>query len=157
MERSNRRDACACGIAAPVARQCAAGNLAWQMLLALSAVTLWVLLFAAFAAVGGCSRQAATASQLQYSRSSGCAHGQWQGQAGRLRASLIFAAEPGLTPIPADQITRADWPTTEGRTSYGQTVNYQQYVYDQQATGPFNVDYGYRTFSSWTSGEQTSQ
>ena len=158
MERSDRRGVCACSMAASVARQHAAGSVLYQMLLTLSAITLWAMLFAAFAAIGGCSQPASAMSQVQCSRSEGrCGHGHWRQQADRPRTSLIFPAEPGLTPIPADQIARADWPTTEGRTSYGQTVYYQQYVYDQQAIGPFSVDYGYKTSSSWTTGQQSGQ
>jgi hypothetical protein len=160
MNRSDRRGARVCSVAASVARQRAAGNVLYQMLLTLGAVTLWILLFAAFSALGGCARQSHQMTRVPCCSpadhgSRGLYQASLDGE--RRRASLIFAAEPGLTPIPADQIARADWPTTQGRTSYGQTVDYRLYVYDQQGVGPYYADYTQRTFTSWTTGQQSGQ
>ncbi len=68
---------------------------AYQVLFTLAAVTLWVLLFVSLAAVGGCSEGG----------THHC-HGYWIAPANGARASLIFTAEPGLTPLPAEAITR---------------------------------------------------
>jgi hypothetical protein len=123
--------------------------------LVLAAVTLWVLLFAAFAAVGGCSQRTAGMQSIACSRTmNSCGHEHWLGA--EPRASLIFIAEPELMPIPAEEIARTDWPTAAGATSYGQTVDYQEYRYDAQGLGRYDYDYGYRTFTSVRSGQQSS-
>lgn len=138
-----------CGAAA-AARKDRARGIVHQAMLTLAAITLWVLLFAAFAAIGGCTAQT---KQVGCSHSGGrCGHGHWLAE--RPRSSLIFTAEPGLTPISAEEISRADWPTTGGRTSYGQTVNYQEYRYDTQGLGPYDINYGYRTFTFSRNGTQ---
>lgn len=144
MGRSSRGDPCARCAAAPPRPDPAPGGAVYQAMLTLAAIMLWVLLFVTFAAVGGCS-------QGVHHRCRG--HGALPAEA--TRASLIFAAEPDLTPLPAEAITRADWPTTSGRTSGGETINYQEYWYDAQGLGPFDYDYGYRTFTQWRSGQQS--
>jgi hypothetical protein len=152
MERSQQGGGCARCVAAPE-RQHRARGVIYQTVLALAAVTLWVLLFAAFAAIGGCSQRTG-AMQAVSCRGHGHWEGHWLEQ--EPRASLIFTAEPGLTPIPAEEITRADWPTTAGATSYGQTVNYQEYRHDVQGLGLYNYNYGYRTFTTWRTGQMVS-
>jgi hypothetical protein len=135
--------------------QCAAGRHVYQTLLLLSAVTFWVLLLGVFAAIGGCVQRTATPSYAQCGRSANWHCGgqpYWQVQAEEPQASLIFPAEPDLAQIPANQIMRADWPTTAGLFSYGQAVNYQEYWYDQQGLGPCSPNYGYRTFTFWRNG-----
>jgi hypothetical protein len=149
MERRQRGGACARCVAASRGHDRARGVI-YQTLLALAAVTLWVLLFAAFAAIGGCSQQGAHYSRIVNQ----CGQGHWLGL--EPRASLIFTTEPGLTPIPADEIARADWPTTGGATSYGQTINYQEYRYDAQGLGRYNCNSGYRTFTTWRTGQQSA-
>jgi hypothetical protein len=154
MERSRQGGVRARCAAAP-ARQHRAPGAVYQTLLALAAVTLWVLLFVAFAAIGGCSQRTGPMQAVCCSRTMNqCGQGHWLGP--EPRASLIFTAEPGLTPIPAEEIARADWPTTPGATSYGQTVNYQEYWYDSQRLGPCNYNYGYRSFTSVRTGQRSS-
>jgi hypothetical protein len=149
MERSQQGGDRARCVTAP-GRQDRERGVIYQTLLALAAVTLWVLLFAAFAAIGGCSQQGAHYSHIVNQ----CGQGHWLGL--EPRASLVFTAEPGLTPIPAEEIARADWPTTAGATSFGQTINYQEYRYDAQGLGRYNCNSGYRTFTTWRSGQQTA-
>lgn len=159
MDRTDRRaewHACCRAVAANRLRP--ASRVVYPALLALGAVTLWVLLFAAFASLGGCSRGTLSPVEYSYSHQQGrpkCAQGYWL--ADTPRASLIFPAEPGLTPVPAEAITRADWPTTGGRYSSGQTVDYQEYWYDAQGLGPYDHSYGYRTFTYSRAGQQTGQ
>lgn len=154
MERSQQGGVCARCVTAP-ARQDHVRSAVYQTLLALAAVTLWVLLFAAFAAIGGCSQQRGAMQAMCCNRTTNqCGQGHWQGQ--EPRASLIFTTEPGLTPIPAEEITRADWPTTPGATSYSQTVNYQEYRHDVQGLGFYDYNYGYRTFTTWRTGQMVS-
>ncbi len=137
-----------------------AGSHVYHTLLLLSAITLWVLLFCVFAALGGCVQKTETSLHAQCSDSAAphcCGRPHCQPYAEEPQSSLIFSADPELTPIPADQITRADWPTTDGLTSYGQTTYFREYWYDQQSLGPNYVNYGYRTFTSWRDGLRTGQ
>ena len=151
MERSYRRGAPACD-AVVACKPRAIPGLVYQTLHILAAITLGVLLLAVLAAIGGCSRPAVSVLACAPARSCHAA-GLCLARSAPPRASLIFPAEPGLTPIPADQIARADWPTAPGLTDYGQTVNYQEYWYDAQGLGPFDVNFGYRTFMSWRTGQ----
>jgi hypothetical protein len=158
MERSDRR-AAACRVAVAVRGQRMVGSTMYRTFLLLGTVTLWVLLLSVLAAIGGCVQQNSALSHSQYGNAGdrhACgAHRHLYAE--EPRASLIFLDDPDLAPIPADQIARADWPTTDGLTSYGQTIYYRQYWNDQQGLGPYYTNYGYRTFTSWTTGVQTGQ
>jgi hypothetical protein len=123
----------------------------------LAAITLSVLAFAAMAAVSGCGRpeRVLVIQPVAYDADAASdpagptAHGTVTPIASR---SLIFPEDPGLTPVPAEQIVRADWPTVAGRFSQGHTVYYRETWYDRQAIGPFDIDYGYRTFTYTNEG-----
>jgi hypothetical protein len=160
MERIYRRQARAC-CRAEVRSDRAVSSGVYQALLLLGAITLWMLLFVAFAGVGGCSRQGKVVCSQPGSRTQAvsCRNTRFvpvlvQASEGP-RPSLIFPADPSLTPVPAESFSRADWPTTPGRYDAGQTVNYQEYWYDSQTLSPYNINYGYRTFTSQRNGMQT--
>lgn len=125
-----------------------------QTVLVLTAVILWVLLFAVFAGVGGCSQRTTGMQPMSCCAIDSC--GRSHCLAGAPRASLLFVPYPELMPVSADEIARADWPTTTGATSYGEVIDYRVYRYDAQGLGPFDLDYGYRTFTSVRSGQQSS-
>lgn len=160
MGRSDRREVHAlCRAEVHSGRAVSSG--VYQTLLLLAAVTLWVVLFVAFASVGGCSRQERVTCGQQGSQTQAASfrHVRFvpvvlQASRGD-RPSLIFPADASLTPVPAEAFSRSDWPTTPGRYDAGQTVNYQEYWYDSQSLSPYNFNYGYRTFIIQRNGVQT--
>lgn len=130
-----------------------------QTVLLLAAATLWALLFTAFAALGGCSCPdrpvvSSPASPGPFVSYKNVRFVPVLVQADNARPSLIFPAEPDLTPVPGEAFSRADWPTTPGRFDAGQSVNYQEYWYDSQSLTPYSPSYGYRTFMIQRNGLQ---
>ncbi len=156
----------ACAISARLGEPRRARALVRALLAILAAVTLSALVAAAMIILAGCSRpervlviQPVAWEQAPPAEApdSGPAAGEGNDRIVHMVTaagprSLIFPAEPGLTPVPADQIVRADWPTVAGRYSYGQTVYFQEHWYDRQAIGPYDIDYGYRIFRSTNEG-----
>lgn len=139
---------------------CAGSRRLYQTLLLVCTLALWIVLFAVFAAVGGCGRahcaytgQPAGATQPVCYKNIRFVPVLVQ-PASIARSSLIYPADPELTPIPAEAFSRADWPSTPGRYDAGQVVSYQEYSFDAQGLSSHSPNYGHRTFTTRRYGLQ---
>lgn len=153
MGRSQRQQVRAICRPVPVREDSALRRVVYETLLVLAAITLWVMLFASFAAIGGCSRS----GRIAAAQPDGTA-GEWHCAqaivyADMPRGSLLFVPEPETIPVPAEEFVRADWPVTPNFYDYGQTTGYQEFWYDSQGIGPWNIDHGYRLFIIQRTGQ----
>ena len=132
---------------------CALPSRARRVLLVLGIITAVLLVVAAMTGLAGCSQQIAPAFERPVQQSVPVQLDELKGKprkmkladAGRKR-SLLFLPVAGLTVVPPRAFGRADWPTTPGSYSLGETVYYRLWWYDRQRIGRHGQDYGWRRF-----------